>query len=241
MNERSKYLRREIIKLSQPNMGYHYGGSFSAVEILISLFDHALKADDKFIMSKGHACWGYYVLLKEKGYSPLLEGHPHLDESNGVNYTSGSMGHGFPAAVGMALARKIQSKPGKIIVLIGDGECQEGTTWESLLIASRYHLDNLIVMVDNNNIQGSGYVSEILPVMEALKAAALSVSWEVKTEDGHNIDALIRSVQEEQRLPKLIICKTIKGKGVSFMENAPAWHAKFLDPVHEAKAIEELS
>jgi transketolase len=239
LNERSKQIRRDIIDLSQANFGYHYGGSFSCVEILISLFDHVLQAQDKFIMSKGHACWGYYVLLRERGYSPLLEGHPHLDESNGVNYTSGSMGHGFPAAVGMAMARKVNEKPGKIFVLIGDGECQEGTTWESTLIGGRYSLDNLIVIVDNNNIQGSGYVSDILDI-KPVEAMATAAKWAVNSVDGHDINALSRSLKTQSDKPQLIIAKTIKGKGVSFMENVPAWHAKFLDPEHERIAREEL-
>jgi transketolase len=239
LNERSKQIRRDIIDLSQANLGYHYGGSFSCVEILIALFDHVLQPEDKFIMSKGHACWGYYVLLREKGYSPLLEGHPHLDESNGVNYTSGSMGHGFPAAVGMAMARKITKKSGRIFVLIGDGECQEGTTWESTLIGGRFSLDNLTVIIDNNNIQGSGFVSEILDI-QPIEAVAKAANWIAEYVEGHNIDDLTLSLQEESHKPKLLIAKTIKGKGVSFMENVPAWHAKVLDPEHEKVAKEEL-
>jgi transketolase len=107
-----------------------------------------LTEDDRFILSKGHGCWGYYVLLKEKGFSPLLEGHPHLDLKNGVHWTTGSEGHGFPAGIGMALARKIKKKPGIVYVIVGDGECQEGTTWESILIASHKKLDNLKIILD---------------------------------------------------------------------------------------------
>ena len=149
LNKRSKNLRLEIIKLSKANGGYHYGGSFSCVEILISLFDNCLDFEkDKFVMSKGHACWGYYVLLHERGYKPLLEGHPHRDVHNGVEWTTGSEGHGMPAALGMALARKLKKQKGEIFVLIGDGECQEGTTWESFLLAKQHNLKNLTVIVD---------------------------------------------------------------------------------------------
>ena len=117
LNKRSKNLRFEIIKLSKANGGYHYGGSFSCVEILVSLFDNCLNFDqDKFVMSKGHACWGYYVLLHERGLKPLLEGHPHRDVHNGIEWTTGSEGHGMPAAVGMALARKLKKQKGKIFV-----------------------------------------------------------------------------------------------------------------------------
>ena len=240
LNKRSKQIRRDIIDLSQSNFGYHYGGSFSCVEILIALFDHVLQPEDKFIMSKGHACWGYYVLLREKGYSPLLEGHPHLDEINGVNFTSGSMGHGFPAAVGMAMARKIKKTHGRIFVLIGDGECQEGTTWESALIGGRFSLNNLTVIVDNNNIQGSGFVSEILDI-KPLQSMTEAANWNVNILDGHDIGALTTNLQHQSRKPKLIIAKTIKGKGVSFMENVPLWHAKFLDAEHEKIAKDELT
>ena len=111
LSKRSKKLRLDIIKLSKANGGYHYGGSFSCVEILLSLFDNVLnEKKDKFIMSKGHACWGFYVLLREKGLNPLLEGHPHRDIHNGVEWTTGSEGHGFPAAVGISLAKKIKKE-----------------------------------------------------------------------------------------------------------------------------------
>jgi len=240
LDTRSKDVRREIIALSQANGGYHYGGSFSCVEILITLFDNVLSSADKFIMSKGHACWGYYVLLREKGYVPLLEGHPYLDEKNGVNYTSGSMGHGFPAAVGMSLARKLQKKTGKVYVLIGDGECQEGTTWESLLITGYKSLDNLTVIVDANNIQGSGFVEDILPVIGPLVSAAEAAGWQVLSVDGHNIKLMSDVLLAPQIKPRLIVAKTIKGRGVQFMENQPQWHAKFLDKQNEAIALEEL-
>ena len=141
LNARSKKLRLDIIKLSKANGGYHYGGSFSCAEILINLYDKILKENDRFILSKGHGCWGYYVLLMENGYKPLLEGHPRLDLKNGVHWTTGSEGHGFPAGVGMALGEN--EKDGKVYVVIGDGECQEGTTWESILIASHHKLKNL--------------------------------------------------------------------------------------------------
>lgn len=239
LTARSKQIRRDIIDLSQANHGYHYGGSFSSVEILIAIYDHILQPDDKFIMSKGHACWGYYVILRERGYSPLLEGHPYLDERNGVHFTTGSMGHGLPGAVGMAMGRKIRKKTGRIFVLIGDGECQEGTTWESTLIGGRYSLDNLTVIVDNNNIQGSGFVSEILDI-KPVKVMAEAANWYTNTIDGHDLGGLVHELNVESSKPKFLIANTIKGKGVSFMENQPSWHAKFLDPDHERIAKEEL-
>jgi transketolase len=242
LSERSKSIRLKTIDLSKPNGGYHYGGCFSAVEILISLFDHVLQKEDKFVMSKGHACWPYYVILQERGFKPLLEGHPHLDEENGVNYTTGSMGHGLPATVGMALARKVQDTAGRLYVLIGDGECQEGTTWESFLIAAHRKLDNLCVIVDFNRIQGSGFVSDILPI-DALSATAVACGWRVTEVDGHNLNILnsLLSKNHVDGKPHLVIANTIKGKGVSFMENQPEWHAKWLDGEFEATARKELS
>lgn len=241
LSKRSKKLRLDIIKLSKANGGYHYGGSFSCVEILLSLFDNVLnKKKDKFIMSKGHACWGFYVLLREKGLNPLLEGHPHRDIHNGVEWTTGSEGHGFPAAVGISLAKKIKKEDGKVFVIIGDGECQEGTTWESMLIASHHKLNNLTVIIDFNKIQGSGFVKDILPI-DSIGDVAKSIGWKVTELDGHNVDIISNSLKEKNDKPHLIIANTIKGKGVSFMENQPKWHANWPSPEYEKKAIEELS
>lgn len=241
LTKRSKQLRLDIIKLSKANGGYHYGGSFSCVEILISLFDNVLKEkNDKFIMSKGHACWGFYVLLREKGLNPLLEGHPHRDIHNGVEWTTGSEGHGLPAAIGMALSRKIKKENGQIFVLIGDGECQEGTTWESLLLGAQHNLNNLTAIVDFNKIQGSGFVKDILSV-DSISDVAKSVGWDVTELDGHNIEKLTNAMMRKKNKPHLILADTVKGKGVSFMENQPKWHANWPSPEYEKQAIEELS
>jgi transketolase len=243
LNERSKWLRREIIKLSKANGGYHFGGCFSCAEILLTLYDEVLTCEDRFILSKGHSCWGLYVLLRERGLNPSLEGHPHLDLANGIHWTTGSEGHGFPAGVGMALARKIQKRPGRIYVLIGDGECQEGTTWESMLMASRHGLDNLIVIVDDNKIQGSGRTTDILPVIPSLPAAANAAGWTVWSVDGHDHIEINRWLAPDvavDRSPIMIFAETVKGKGVSFMEDNPNWHARWMDDGLEKQAMEEL-
>jgi len=239
MNARSKQVRRDTITLSKANGGYHFGGTFSCIEILIALFDHVLTAQDRFILSKGHACWGYYVLLQEKGFKPSLEGHPHLDLPNGVHWTTGSEGHGLPAGVGMALARKLQGISGKVYVLIGDGECQEGTTWESMLMAVQHKLDNLVVIVDWNKIQGSGFTHKILSV-DCLVDVAAEIGWHVFCADGHDVNKLTEFMRYDCNKPHMIIADTIKGKGVSFMENDPAWHACWLDDHRESLAMEEL-
>jgi transketolase len=240
LNERSKQIRRETLKLSKANGGYHYGGSFSAVEILISLYDHILKDEDKFILSKGHACWPYYVLLRERGFNPKLEGHPCLDERNGVHCTTGSEGHGLPTGIGMAMARKIKGKKGRIYVLLGDGECQEGTTWESLLTAPHRKLDNLTAIVDYNGIQGAGFVKDNLPINGFGKIAEI-LGWSVTEIDGHSFREIIVALKKKVKSkPRMIIAHTIKGKGVSYMENKPEWHAKWPNEEQEKQAFMEL-
>ncbi len=242
LSERSKHVRREIFRISKANGGYHYGGSFSCVEILITLFDHVLKPEDRFILSKGHGCWGYYVLLMEKGYRPVLEGHPHFDLHNGVSWTTGSLGHGFPAGVGIALARKMMGLPGIIYILIGDGECQEGTTWESMLMAVQHKLDNLCVIVDFNAIQGSAFTRDVLSV-DCLPRVASHIGWEVdEVMDGHNIEDLKIDIGPGcPGFPHMVIAHTVKGKGVSFMEGRPEWHANYPNTELFNQAIEELA
>uniref|UniRef100_A0A6M3M5U3 Putative transketolase domain containing protein n=1 Tax=viral metagenome TaxID=1070528 RepID=A0A6M3M5U3_9ZZZZ len=240
LNERSKQIRRETIILSKANGGYHYGGSFSAVEILISLYDKVLTSNDRFILSKGHACWPYYVLLRERGYDPKLEGHPTLDPKNGVHCSSGSEGHGLPVGIGMAMAKKRKGEEGNIYVLMGDGECQEGTTWESLLIAAHYKLDNLTVIVDYNKIQGSGLVDDILPI-QGIDRIAKILGWLVSEINGHSCDEIETVIKvKSYEKPRFIIAYTVKGKGVSFMENEPKWHAQWPDAEHEKQAFKEL-
>ncbi len=262
LSERSKQVRRDTIRLSKANGGYHFGGCFSCTEILIALFDHVLAQGDKFILSKGHACWPYYVLLMEEGNKPALTGHPSRDPHNGVPCTTGSLGHGLPMALGMALAKKVKGEGGKVYVLMGDGECQEGTTWESLLIAANLRLDNLAVIVDWNGIQGSGYVKEVSPATGAFPLVPEALGWECARVDGHDVSMVSGAcVQtgmisckaldsdyvygkkgiETQEAPRIIFAQTVKGKGASFMEGDPAWHAKWLDDAHEEQAMGELA
>lgn len=238
--ERCKQLRRDTIALSLANGGYHWGGSFSCVEVLVTLYDKVLRPEDRFILSKGHACWPWYVLLRERGLSPKLEGHPSRDPANGIHATTGSLGHGLPIAVGTALARKLAGIPGRVYVLMGDGECQEGTTWESLLIAGHHRLDNLTVIVDGNGIQGSGRVDDILP-LRGLGDIAEIAGWFVTSCDGHDCGRIRRSLElQHSRRPRLVLAETVKGKGVSFMENDPTWHAQWLDKERLAAAMSEL-
>ena len=238
--ERSKQVRRETLNLAIKNSGYHFGRSFSATEILIALYDIVLKDEDKFILSKGHACWPWYVLLRERGYDPKIAGHPSIDPANGVCCTTGSLGHGLPMDIGMAMARKLKKKDRRIYVLMGDGECQEGTTWESLLTAPHHQLDNLTAIIDCNGIQGSGFVENILPI-RGLEKVAETLGWSVSQIDGHFIPDIVGALGERvQGKPRMIIAHTIKGRGVSYMENRPEWHSKFPDPEQLKQAYKEL-
>jgi len=206
----------------------HLGGSFSMIETLITLYEKILEEDDKFILSKAHASFPLCLLLKEKGYDPKLTMHLDIDTENGIHCTTGSLGHGLPIGTGMALARKLQSKSGKIYVMMGDGECQEGTTWESLLIAARHKLDNLVILVDYNKIQALTTLEEALP-LDDLSAKFKAFNWDCdEVYDGHSFDELIRAFQQFKRgtKPRAVIVHTIKGKGIKAFENNPAWHAR---------------
>lgn len=246
LSERSKQVRRDTIALSKANGGYHYGGCFSATEILITLFDKFITDRDRFILSKGHACWPYYVLLRERGLNPRLSGHPSRDPANGIHCTTGSLGHGLPAGVGMALARKLRGEGGMVYVLMGDGECQEGTTWESMLIAAHHKLDNLLVVIDWNRIQGSDFVNKILPLPDMTKTGLL-LGWYAISTDGHDLpkleyalELLHSRVPDPSERPRMLVAGTVKGRGVSYMENNPKWHANWPDEAHVAAALEEL-
>lgn len=206
----------------------HVGGSFSMIEAFLALHEEVMKKDDKFILSKAHASYPYQIYLREHGFNPEVTTHLELDEKNGISCTTGSLGHGFPMAVGMALARKKSKKSGKIYVMVGDGECQEGTTWESLLIAAKHKLDNLVLLVDYNKIQALDSVENILP-LDNLSVKFKAFNWDVEEVlDGHNFEQILSSlvVDNIQEKPLAIILHTIKGKGVKEFENSADWHAR---------------
>jgi transketolase len=225
---KAKNLRQNTFNAFIEHGEAHLGGSFSIIEILIALYDVVLKEEDKFILSKAHASFPFCLLLQHKGFNPKLTTHLEIDPSNGVHCTTGSLGHGLPIGTGMALARKSQNIPGKIFVLISDGECQEGTTWESLLIGAKHNLDNLIVIVDYNKIQALSTLDEALP-LDNLVAKFKAFNWScLDISDGHSFEELIPALQQEndEGKPLAIIVNTIKGKGIKAFENDPAWHAR---------------
>jgi len=263
LKKKALTIRRHIVRMIHKAGSGHPGGSLSAVEILTALYFHIMKirpkepnwkGRDKFILSKGHSCPVLYAALAEKGYFPakklntlrrinsILQGHPDMKKTPGVDITSGSLGQGLSAAVGMALAVKLDKKKCHIYVLLGDGELQEGQVWEAAMSAAHYKLNNLTAIIDYNGLQVDGRVSEIMeisPVREKWR----DFNWGTIEIDGHNfneiLDALEKAKKSKSR-PFVIIAHTTKGKGVSFMENEVDWHGKPIDDKQLEIALREL-
>ena len=208
----------------------HLGGSFSMIELLLVIYELIIKNKDKFILSKAHASFPLCILLRERGLNTKIKTHLEIDEKNGINCTTGSLGHGLPIATGMAFARKKQKKLGNIFVMISDGECQEGTTWESLLIAVKHKLDNLVIIVDYNKIQALSKLQDALPLNDLVKKFKAFNCNCVEIKNGHNFKSIYKSLKKIKRnnKPNVIIAHTIKGKGIKEFENDPVWHARQL-------------
>jgi len=248
LDERSRHLRRQIVRVLERGGRGHLGTSLSLVEILRVLFDKVLRYDarnpawpdrDRFILSKGHGCITLYVMLQEKGYFPeeelwkfcrfdgILGGHPD-PKVPGIEVSTGSLGHGLPIGVGMAVSAKRARADHRVFVVLGDGECNEGSVWEAAMSASKHKLDNLVTMVDYNKQQSYGSTYEVLDL------EPFAAKWEVfgfatREVDGHDVAALesiLASVPFAPGKPSAIICHTVKGKGVGFAENNLKWHHK---------------
>lgn len=229
MNDRSKQFRRDLIKLMHEHKGSHYGGSLSCVEIIIALYDHVMTKDDVFLLSKGHSCWTLYTMLREKGLNPEINHHPKRDPANGIHMTSGSLGHGIPFGIGVALAKKIKGEQGRVYVLVGEGDYQEGTFWESMNILDALYL-RLVIIIDHNHIQGSDFTGNVFPELNYGKYAGTEI-------DGHNVRSVINAVTDGFMVVK---ANTVKGKGVSFMTNKPEWHSRVLTEPEYNQALQEL-
>ena len=245
----NKYLEEKALKLRQKtfhayieNDEAHFGGDFSMIEMLLALHEEVLKPDDKFILSKAHSSYPYCIYLRENGFKPSIRTHLELDPENKIHCTTGSLGHGLPISVGMALARKLQNKPGNIYVMISDGECQEGTTWESLLIAARHKLDNLFIFVDYNKIQALSTLEEALP-LDNLASKFKAFNWDtLEVTDGHSFDEILSALKKENTSlkPRVIIFNTVKGKGVKAFEGDPIWHARKIKGIEMEIGKKEL-
>lgn len=241
----------------------HIGSSLSIADLLAVLYSGILRVDparsdssdrDRLILSKGHAAAALYAVLAERGFFPQewletycqdesrLPGHVTAHGIPGVEVSTGSLGHGLSIACGMALAGKRDQRPYRVFVLLSDGECDEGSIWEAALFAPHHRLDNLIVIVDYNKIQGFGTVKDVLD-LEPLADKWRAFRWKVREIDGHDhaqIAAVLRTVPLETGRPTVVIAHTVKGKGVSFMEDQLAWHYKSPDEEQLAHALAEL-
>lgn len=259
----AKRVRRNIIKMVFNAKSGHIGGAFSATEIAVSLYFNEMNITkdnltdlcrDKFVLSKGHASALLFAVLSEKGFLPeeelltfrkinsRLQGHPNMNYVQGVDMSTGSLGQGLSAAVGMALSYKIHNQDFKVYSVVGDGESEEGQIWEAAMSAAHFKLDNLCAILDMNGLQIDGDVTEVMNPFP-LDEKFLAFGWHVIRVDGHDYDQLHKAYAEARTIkgkPTMIIARTIKGKGVSFMENDYMWHGVAPSPEQAEAALKEL-
>jgi len=267
IKDKTELMRRDCIEMGHAagSQGAHFGPALSCVDIVATLYFGVMRHDpknpemperDRFVLSKGHACLAYYAALIESGYIPkdmipqfkgnnsILCGHPSKNMQYGIEVSTGSLGSGLPIACGMAMAAKYKKEAHKIFCVVGDGECNEGIIWEAALNAAKYKLNNLIVIVDINGFQLSGTTSTIMPInLEALWNAA---GWDVShIDNGNDVEEVLRILGEVKKSeggkPKVILTKTVKGKGISFMENNLAFHAAPINEEQYKQAIVDLN
>ncbi len=264
LEEKAKQVRRGIIEAVYSNQSGHPGGSLSVADIMTVLYFNEMNINpenpnwedrDRLVLSKGHCAPALYSCLANRGYFDVeelktfrninsrLQGHPDKNKVPGVDMTTGSLGQGLSAANGMAIAGKIDNKNYRVYCILGDGEIEEGQVWEAAMAANKYKLDNLCVIIDNNNLQIDGTIEEVMssyPIDEKFR----SFGFEIIKIDGHNIDEILKAFEVARNIkgkPTCIIAKTIKGKGISFMENQVGWHGKAPNEEQYKQAIEELN
>ena len=249
LDERSKYLRKLVVRALAGGERGHVGSSMSLIEIMRVFYDDILRyrpeepkwtGRDRLILSKGHGCIALYAMLADKGFFPLetldtfcrrdsiLGGHPEAGKIPGVEASTGALGHGLSIGVGMALAARMESRDSRVVVVMGDGEINEGSVWEAALCAGKHGLTNLTAVIDYNKIQSAGPTSEIQD-LEPLVDKWRAFNFETVEVDGHDVNALrelFLRLPLSQDKPTAIICHTVKGKGISFAEHDPSWHHK---------------
>ena len=256
-------VRKGIVTAVHSAKSGHPGGSLSAADIYTYLYFEEMNIDpkepkkadrDRFVLSKGHTAPGYYSTLAHRGFFPVedlttlrkvgsyLQGHPDMKHIPGVDMSSGSLGQGISAAVGMAISAKLSDDDYRVYTLLGDGEIQEGQVWEASMLAGHRKLDNLVVIVDNNNLQIDGKITDVnspYPIDKKFEAFNFHVI-NIDGNDFDQIEAAFKEARETKGMPTAIIAKTIKGKGVSFMEDQAGWHGKAPNDEQYAQAMEEL-
>ncbi len=240
-------LRQDVVNMIMAGKAGHIGGDMSVMETLVSVYFHAMNispenqddpARDMFVMSKGHCVESLYAVLAEKGFFPIEKvireysqfGSPFIGHPNnklpGIEMNSGSLGHGLPVAIGMALAKKMDYLPSRVYVVMGDGELAEGSVWEGAMSATQYHLDNLVAIVDRNRLQISGGTEEVMH-QDSCEERFTAFGWNVLSVDGNDIDAMIGALDAAKTVkgkPTLIVANTVKGCGSAVMENKASWH-----------------
>lgn len=264
LEDRSRFVRLETIRLIEIAKVGHYSSVFSCAEIFSSLYydvmdigdDPKWEARDRFLMGKGHAAVGLFPILADKGYFPTewldsytrlgspLGDHPDMRKVPGVDFSSGSIGHALSNGVGMALGGRMQELDFNVFVMLGDGEMQEGQVWEAALSAASHKLSNVIAIIDRNGFQLDGKVDDVIAI-EPLDEKWRAFGWEVHVVDGHDIVALtslLRQVKADKARDKpcCIIAKTLKGKGIDYMETEPGWHLGYLSPEDSEKARQTI-
>lgn len=264
LKDRAKELRKMLLTMIYEAQSGHPGGSLSAADIMTVLYFYTLKVDpqnpkwedrDRFVLSKGHVCPVLYSALIMRGFldekeigtlrkrGSLLQGHPDMKRCPGIEISTGSLGQGVSCAVGMAIAGKRDGKLYRVYTLLGDGECDEGQVWEAAMTANKYGLDNLTLIIDNNGLQNDGFAADIMPTLDLGKKFE-AFGFQTMRIDGHNVREIEAALDfmdtQKNGKPKCVVCDTVKGKGVSFMENVPKWHG--LAPTEEEyrRAIKEI-
>ena len=263
LKKKAVKLRRDIISMIYEAGSGHPGGSLSVLDILVLLYYKVMRIDatalrypdrDRLILSKGHACPALYAVLADKGFFPadelkrlrkigsFLQGHPDMRKTPGIEMSSGSLGQGLSVANGMALAARLESSMRRVFVILGDGEIQEGQVWEAAMTSAHYRLDNLTAFLDFNGLQIDGWVRDVKspePLLEKWK----SFGWYTLEVDGHDYRSLMEGINRafsNKGSPTMIIARTVKGKGVSFMENQVDWHGRAPGKDEYEKALREL-
>lgn len=263
LQEQCRRFRIDVLEVLHEKQTGHPGGSLSVCEILDVLYFTQMNVDaanpqlpdrDRLVLCKGHAAPMLYRVLAEKGFFPVeemhtlrdfetrLQGHPCVLETPGVDATTGPLGIGLSAALGMALGLRMSDSPARVYAVLGDGEIDEGTVWEASMSAAKFQVDNLCAVLDWNGVQLDGTTADIMPTGD-LKAKFASFGWNVLTCDGHNVEELYEAFEEAKKVkgkPTMILAHTVKGKGVSFMEGKNAWHGKPIDDESFAQAMKEL-
>ena len=264
LEDKANEIRKSIIKMINKSKSGHPGGSLSIADILSALYFEEMNVNpqnpkeenrDRFVLSKGHASPAIYATLAEKGYfnkelldtfrsfGSILQGHPDMKKIPGIDMSTGSLGQGLSIANGMACSAKISDKDYRTYVIMGDGEIQEGQIWEAAMTAAHYKLDNLCAILDNNNLQIDGEIDKVMGI-EPLDKKWEAFGWNVIKINGHNFESILKGLNEAKlckEKPSILIAKTIKGKGVSFMENKAEYHGVAPTDDETLRALEELN